>query len=207
MPRQPTQLLGKRFGRLEVVEDAGYDKRGHWWICICDCSKRTTVRSANLMSGNTTSCGCYHAERQREVPKTHGKHGSRTWNIWANMRQRCSNPNASGWDDYGGRGIRVCSEWQSFEAFYADMGDVPDGYSIERIDANGHYCKDNCKWIPRALQARNTRQSHVIEFGGKTLPLVEWAEKLGMKYYTLHSRIKRGWSVERALTAPTGEPR
>ena len=119
------------------------------------------------------------------------------------MRQRCGNPNSHAFDGYGGRGITVCAEWLRFEAFLADMGECPDGMSIDRVDNDAGYSKANCRWTCRKDQARNRRSSRLVEFRGETRPLAAWAEKLGVKYKTVHARIHRdGWSVERALTAP-----
>ena len=122
MPKKP--LGNDRFGRLAVV---GSVNGG--WLCKCDCGTEKIVSGSHLRTGAIVSCGCFHAEQQRQ-PITHGKRRSRVYSIWINMIQRCTNENNPRFQDYGARGIAVCDEWRQFENFYADMGDPPDGMSI-----------------------------------------------------------------------------
>lgn len=201
MARPKHQLLNQRFGRLLVIEDKGSDKKGSLWLCQCDCGSMKIVHGSHLVRFAVVSCGCYHYERQTSARK-HGKRYSKAYTTWLNMRQRCSNPKNKTWSSYGGKGIRVCEQWNSFEGFYADMGDPPPGKSLDRIDVNGDYSKDNCRWATRKQQARNKSDNRIIEFNGKAQTLVEWAEEIQIDYYSLHSRIKRGWSIEDALTRP-----
>lgn len=201
MARPKLQLLNQRFGRLFVIEDKGSDKKGSLWLCQCDCGSTKIVYGSHLVSASVVSCGCYHYERQTSAKK-HGKRHSKAYVTWVNMRQRCGNPKNTAWPSYGGRGIRVCEQWCSFEAFYADMGDPPPGMSLDRIDVNGDYSKDNCRWATGKQQARNKSDNRMIEFDGKVQSLGAWAEETGIDYYTLHSRLKRGWSIEDALTRP-----
>jgi hypothetical protein len=130
--------------------------------------------------------------------------GSPEWSSWSGMKSRCSDPKARQFKNYGARGIRVSEEWnKSFERFLADMGPSPgEGYSIDRIDNNGDYCKGNCRWATKKQQASNTRVNHVIEFNGQSKTLMQWAEILGLRYGTIRMRIADGWSAERALTTP-----
>lgn len=135
--------------------------------------------------------------------KTHGKEGSRIYNCWVNMKQRCQNPNVNVYPYYGGRGIRVCDSWKSFENFYASMGEMPKGASIERIDVNGDYTPENCKWMCRKLQARNTRITKKIVIDGIEKPLVEWCEEFKVSHKIVLQRISRdGMSPFEALTKP-----
>ncbi len=124
------------------------------------------------------------------------------YHAWANMVQRCTNPLATHYAAYGGRGIGICDRWrQSFEAFIADVGPRPSAaHSIDRIDTNGHYEPGNVRWATATQQQRNTRRNHLIEAFGQTKPLVEWAELTGLCYVTIVNRIRAGWSPERALT-------
>jgi hypothetical protein len=117
------------------------------------------------------------------------------------MLQRCLNPNNPNWSNYGGRGITVCEEWQnSFETFCLDIGKRPPGNSLERIDNDGSYCKENCVWAKATRQARNKRNNRLLSFNGKTQSLAEWSEELAIPYFTLHARLRRGWSVEQTLS-------
>jgi hypothetical protein len=188
-------LEGLIFGRLTV-------EKLEWpmWLCMCNCGKKTLVSTANLRSGNTTSCGCYHRERQKEVPTKHGGRHTRLYSVWLNMWQRCTNPANSCWHNYGGRGIKISQHWRSFKRFRDDMGEAPEGYTLERKDNDGPYSKSNCRWATRRDQSRNKRVNRVLTFQGKSLPLVDWAELLNKPYWTLHARLRRGWSTERTLS-------
>jgi hypothetical protein len=116
------------------------------------------------------------------------------------MMKRCLNPKNKSWPDYGGRGIKVCDEWHAFENFLNDMGSRPVGSTIDRIDNNGPYQKDNCKWSTRIEQNRNTRQNHMLSDGAKTQTLQEWADSIGINHSSLIGRLKRGWPLHRALS-------
>jgi hypothetical protein len=133
----------------------------------------------------------------------HGLSNTREYRIWNSMRQRCNNPSAKQYDSYGGRGIRVCERWNEFSAFIADMGFRPSRQlSLERIDNDGDYCPENCRWATKTQQQRNTRWCHLLTYNGKTRCVTEWAEVVGIHRNTIHHRLHLGWSTERALTAP-----
>ena len=151
-------LIGIRFGRLVVESRVANNPSGKTrWSCRCDCGATKTVFATNLNRGLSLSCGCFMKERVRETSITHGLRQAPEYRVWANMKARCSNPKASRYKDWGGRGIRVCPEWfTSFETFYADMGPKPgDDYSIDRIDNDGNYEPSNCRWATRSQQIRN----------------------------------------------------
>lgn len=133
----------------------------------------------------------------------HGAKGreSPTYQSWLGMVQRCTNPNSGKWARYGGRGITVCERWLTFANFLADMGERPNGLFIERKNNDGNYEPGNCRWATRVEQARNTRLNHMLTHNGETLCLAGWAERAGIKQNTLKMRIRRGWSVARALAA------
>lgn len=134
---------------------------------------------------------------------THGMTKSPEFNIWSHMLGRCNNPNNKSYVHYGGRGISVCESWKKFENFYRDMGPRPGaGYSIDRVDVNGDYCPDNCRWATAVTQARNTRKTKYVTAGGKTLPFIEMAEDHGITRETLKSRVCRGMSIEDAIAKP-----
>lgn len=199
-------LTGRRFGRL-VVERAverttPAGKRRRYWLCRCDCGSGSTAETSNLTSGNTTSCGCFRIEKKRVTGRTHGGVGTRVYSIWKSMIQRCTNPNNPRWMSYGGRGITVCADWQTFENFRRDMGDPPEGTSIDRIDNDQGYEPGNCRWATSQTQNRNRRSSRPMTFQGKTRTLSEWSEELGIPYFTIHARLRRGATDEEALSAP-----
>jgi len=197
--------LGTRFGRLVVVRRAESAPDGKsLWECVCDCGNTVTVRRASLVGNTTRSCGCLQrdtaGEQLSRILTKHGHCGTRTYVIWKAMTARCTNPNNKDWRLYGGRGIRVCESWRTFENFLTDMGECPDGLSIDRYpDMNGNYEPGNCRWANPKEQSDNTRRNRRITFNGETLTLADWARRLGITPATLHGRLARN-SVERALS-------
>lgn len=165
----------------------------------------TSVPSDKLNSGHTQSCGCLHNDLLAERHLTHGDSASRLYNIWAGMRNRCNNENNQAYKHYGGRGISICKEWDdSYETFKEWA--VSHGYSehltIDRIDVNGDYCPDNCKWSTDKEQSRNTRRNIMLTLNGETKCVSAWAEELGVNPFTLYRRIDYGWDAEKVLTTP-----
>lgn len=164
MPRtRYVDLKGKRFGRLEVQERI--TPIGVFpvkWLVVCDCGGSNIVATQNMTNGTTKSCGCLRKEITSEKFKTHGKHGSPTWRSWSSMKSRCTNPNVTQYDLYGGRGIKICDRWDKFENFIEDMGERPEGKSLDRIDVNGDYEPKNCRWATKKEQAQNKRQVRMI---------------------------------------------
>lgn len=151
-------LNGQRFGKLVVIGESKKRANGsvHWW-CQCDCGNLTCVSGSQLKLKRKKSCGCLQKEITLARQITHNQSKSRTFRIWDNMLTRCNNPNSDRYHDYGGRGIKVCKKWHIFQNFYNDMGDCPEGHSIERVDNDGPYSPSNCKWIPLCQQVWNTR--------------------------------------------------
>lgn len=155
-------LTGMRFGRLTVLNDEGMAKNKHYqWKCRCDCGNITIVGMSNLKSGTTSSCGCLQSEKTRERNRklctTHGLSNTLIYSIWRAMIARCTNPNNNSYHDYGKRGIKVCDRWLDVRNFFADMGERPDDLTLERIDNNLGYSKENCCWASHTTQSRNQR--------------------------------------------------
>lgn len=151
-----TKMINKKFGRLAVIEEAGIDKSRHaLWKCECDCGKIRIIEGNKLRSGHTKSCGCLKKELVLEAVTTHGMCKTPTYKTWQSMKWRCSNPNCPDYHYYGGKGITVCKRWLNFENFFTDMGERPEGLTIERVDSNHGYYKANCKWATYTEQSRN----------------------------------------------------
>lgn len=132
--------------------------------------------------------------------KIHGMSYKKIYKVWSYMLTRCHNENCKAYPNYGARGITVCERWQIFANFYADMGEAPDGMTLDRIDNDKGYNKRNCRWVSRAEQLKNTRRSVYLEYNGERLPMCDWARRLGINKNTLSSRIRNGWSVAEALS-------
>lgn len=179
---------GMRYGRLSVLERAPTVNGRTYWACRCICGREVVVMGQSLHAGTTVSCGCNRAERIREKGHnvTHGLSGTRTYRIWCGMRKRCLNPAARAYARYGGRGVTACERWSRFENFLADMGECPDGLTIERIDNDRGYEPSNCKWATYAEQSANRRNT--VKFDGLTLP--ELARRDGIPYATAYYRAK-----------------
>lgn len=198
-------LRGQKFGRLVVIKihpDRAYKSKVIEWICRCDCGNFTTVVGNNLVRGTTSSCGCFFRETLIERNTIHGFRYTPEWHIWAQMVGRCNNPKNKGYHNYGGRGIKIEDErWLKFSNFIADMRLRPSSYlTLERINNDRGYCKDNCTWATRKQQSRNRRNRRQITFNGETRILSEWAEVLGIKFHTLLNRLNRKWPLEKALS-------
>lgn len=201
-------LTGRRFGRLTVIRYLGKRSNQSDWLCKCDCGEDsfTRVLSQNLLRKlHTQSCGCLRDEKCGNQFRTHGLRKSPEYVIWCRMRERCCDKNNPAYKNYGGRGVRVCEEWQqSFEAFYRDMGPRPAAdYELDRFpDNDGPYCKSNCRWTTRIQQARNRRNNRLITIDDETHCVSEWAEIMGIKGYVIRLRLRRGWTERDAVMSP-----
>ena len=174
------------------------------WTCRCRCGNTKEVYQSNLVSGHTKSCGCDNRKKSRERRLTHGQSRTRLYEVWKAMIRRCENKNAKQYEDYGGRGIQVCRRWrESYEAFIEDMGMPPTPeHSIERRDNDKGYSPENCFWGTRKEQARNKRNNRLLTHDGRTQCTAAWSEETGLSVYTIYARLKLGWTVDEALTAP-----
>lgn len=168
-------------------------------LCVCDCGRETLVIERNLLSGNTKSCGCWQRKKIADLATKHGMIRSQAYKTWLAMRSRVNNPKNHKYPRYGGRGIGICAHWDDFRNFYADMGERPTGMSIERIDNDGDYCPENCRWATSKEQANNTRRNRSLTHQGEIRTLTQWAEKLGINARTVSTRLRLGWSTEEAL--------
>ena len=197
-------LTGQTFGRLTVIDYVGKRTtpgggRFHYWLCSCECGNQKIIDRRNLRSGVTVSCGCYNVEVVSKANRTHGLWQTRIYRIWKGMIQRCYNPKNTGYKHYGGRGITICQQWRIFEQFYLDMRHPPDNHFIERVDNNGPYSPDNCKWATRQEQVENRRNTKLFEYNGEQKTSPQWAKILGINKTTLYYRLNRGETIANAL--------
>lgn len=190
-------LTGQRFGRLVVLQRVKKENnKNTFWLCKCDCGKEKTVRAECLKSKNTQSCGC----KQRESTLIHGKSNTKLYTVWSAMIQRCYNKNSKVYKYYGGRGIVMCDEWKnSFQAFYdwamANGYDenLPQGKcTIDRINNEGSYEPNNCRWTTQKNQSNNTRRNHFVTINGKTQTMQQWADEYNMSKHTFYARYSKG---------------
>ena len=194
--RKRIELSG-RFGRLTIIGFSHIGKSGHvYWDCKCDCGNKLSVRGCHLVNGVTMSCGCLHDELKLK----HGKHGTKLYFSWAQMIQRCYNPKNKAYKNYGGREIQTCDSWLTFDNFYHDMGERPQNTTLDRIDNERGYFKENCRWATKVEQNNNKRTNNNITFNGKTMTLKQWSDATGINYNTLTKRLNNGWSTKDMLT-------
>jgi hypothetical protein len=204
-------LTGRVFGRWEVLGRAqNRANSGAYWLCKCFCGRSKEVARRSLVSGCSNSCGCLRSELQSASMKTekaqqartiHGKTHTKEYKILATMKDRCYNPKNPKYHRYGGRGIKICDSWlESVSNFIADMGLKPEGKSIDRIDNDKSYCKENCRWATYKEQAQNRVTNVNLSYAGTSQCASEWAAQLLVPKSKITQRLKRGWSVEKTLT-------
>ena len=182
MARKIVDITGQRFDMLTVVEFVGLTKHKAEWLCQCDCGSTKVMKGVDLRSGNSGSCGCRTRDKSLQRSTTHGatvggRH-SGAYRSWQNMKQRCDYPKSASYDRYGAIGIRYCEAWADFEAFYADMGDRPEGFSLDRIDPRLGYEPGNCRWIPNNEQAKNQRKTVRVVLDGEMMIQADAARRL-----------------------------
>lgn len=196
-------LIGERYGRLTVISEAERNRFGQRrFLCLCDCGNEIIAKMGCLRIGYTKSCGCLRKEQaRRNTPRTHNLSRSKTYHVWRSMKCRCLNPKNASFANYGGRGITFCDRWSDFSNFVADMGEAPDGLSIERNNNNGNYEPGNCRWATRKEQARNKSTNRRVTRDGITRTLVEWSEVLGICRGTLQTRVTQRYN-DSELLAP-----
>lgn len=192
-------IAGQTYGEWTAVSYASNGK----WACRCSCGALKTIEGASLRGSKSRSCqSC--ARRANPHRRTHGASGSKLYQVWLGMRRRCLNEGDGAYARYGGRGITVCAEWaNSFETFrqWAETAGYAVGLTLDRRNNDGPYSPDNCRWATYAQQNRNYSRTRMVEFEGKTVPVIDLAERFGIKPHTLRQRIFRyGWTVERAIS-------
>lgn len=204
MRRRAPVAIGQRYDMLRVVANAGA-KGGHrLWLCVCDCGGEKKSRTVDLTTGKNKSCGCLSRPHGLSLSPEHG--------VWTHMKRRCYAKHHKTYANYGGRGITICERWlrprQGFKNFYADMGPRPSPkHEIDRVDNNGPYAPENCRWVLRKANSRNRRTNRLLAYAGRTLCVAEWCEITGLRPGTLYSRIYHGWSLARALSEPADQRR
>ena len=199
------EFVGRTFGRL-CVTDVRQEGRRVRLVCRCACGVECEARANQLRSGDKKSCGCLKRSVLGDATRTHGRANSRvtgyknrTYGIWQAMHDRCSNANRKDFKYYGGKGIRVCKRWEKFENFLADMGEAPDGLTLDRLNSDKNYQPSNCRWATRAQQTYNSTAVKWIAHEGQRRNLAGWFKHLGLAPGTYYSRIERGLTVKQAL--------
>lgn len=191
-------ITGQRFGKLVALRIAGRDRQAEvTWECICDCGGVSTVNGSQLRRGKIKSCGCTRV--------SHRMTNSRPYRVWRSMLQRCNNPKNPNYHNYGGRGIKVCQEWQKFELFWdwAKANGYAENLELDREDNDAGYAPGNCRFVTHAANTRNTRRSRPIMFGGEKITISELSRETGIHESTLHRRIvKMGMTAEQAIELP-----
>lgn len=187
-------IAGHKYGRWTVIEKlkiiSKWKESLH--LCECECGVQRVVLSRALKNGRSKSCGCSKVK--------HGKARSGVANSWYLMVARCTNPNNPNYVEYGGRGITICDRWMDINNFIADMGERPPKATIDRIDVNGPYSPENCRWASRKQQCNNNRRNRQVTYNGKQLTIGELADLTGKNYFTLYSRIvKYKWTIEKSV--------
>lgn len=202
-------LTGQRFGKLVVIKRDGITNSKHTrWLCKCDCGNFSYVSKVNLKNGSTKSCGCLKKEKFTNYK--HGKVNSRLYYIYNGMKARCYNKNHHAYFHYGGRGIKICDEWldkkSGFISFYSWA--INNGYkqrlTIDRIDVNGNYEPNNCRWVTISEQANNKRNNYFISYNGETHTIAEWSKILDIPYSILFDRLRRKRDIDKIFNKPIG---
>lgn len=198
---------GEKFGRWQVLKEVSpHPTSGNRMIyCQCQCGSLATVRLADMVTGRSKSCGCISIERTT----THGLSSKRLYVIWKGMLARCYKPTNDSYSRYGARGISVCEEWKDVAIFvtWAESNGYKDHLSIDRINSDGNYYPDNCRWVTIKKQQNNKSSNRILEHDGKKLNIAQWGELLSLNRRTISNRLRMGWGVSRALTTPVNTRR
>lgn len=199
MPKK-IEVVGLKSGRWTVLRRD--ESKSMYCICRCECGTVKSVSLSSIRQQKSKSCGCLQADNG-PPNKRHGMTQTPTYKTWSHMLYRCLNESSASYPNYGGRGITVCKEWLSFDAFFADMGVKPAGTSIDRIDNNKGYSPTNCQWSDKRAQANNRRTSRLINWNGEERTLADLSRIAGISIGSFWSRLNSGWSIERIMTTAT----
>lgn len=196
-------LTGQRFGKLIVIKKMENDKDNKIkWLCKCDCGNIAIVSGKDLQRAHTKSCGCLHEK--------HSKSETRLYRVWRGMKARCLNSKYPYYSNYGGRGITVCDEWKNDFQVFCEWA-MKNGYdekaprgecTLDRIDNNGNYEPNNCRWTTNKQQSRNRRTNHLLTYKGKTQNIIQWAEETGISRSVFVSRLQNGWNMKKIINTP-----
>ena len=207
MGKHTKNIAGKRFGKLTVEKYIGIRKRQAVWLCKCDCGKETYTIARHLLSGGTISCGCAQLQAAHDTcicrNITHGfSNKDRLYSIWKSILQRCNNPRNKSYKDYGKRGIKICEEWKNYPIFreWSLSNGYSPGLTIDRIDNDGNYCKNNCRWVTREIQNNNKRSNVFLSYNGKTYTPKELAKIKNIPIHRIYDRRHEGWTDKKIIT-------
>lgn len=207
-------LTGFRSGKLVAlrmlyVQHFKCGREHEMWECLCDCGKKVVVDKGCLMRQSTKSCGCLKRELARKQMTKHGGCKTRLWYVWYSMRQRCVRKGVKGYKYYGGKGIKVCENWNDYQNFYewAVANGWRQGLSIDRINPNKDYCPENCRWVDFRMQNNNKTNTRRFEFQGNLLTLREISDITHIPLKVIEKRIWRGWDSQSAFSTPLGTSR
>ena len=199
-------MVGEVRGRWRVLRQNGNVNGDAMWTCECECGTERDVSGYSLRVGSSKSCGCYFSEelaKRNSEKKTHGRSHTRLYDSWYKLNKRCYDDNNKDYQDYGGRGIRVCDDWRNDINVFWDWS-INNGYNdnltIDRIDVDGNYEPNNCRWATPIQQGRNRRNNRMITIGGQTKCVSEWSEISGVNRKTIMSRLRYGWVGERLIS-------
>lgn len=212
-PRTYIILPGEKYNYLTTVKEIKDEKGRTMWECKCDCGNTTTVSVTSLKTGKTKSCGCFRkkaANNRAKKAKTYGYTHHRLYACYYRIRRRCERKSDPSYNRYGGRGIKMCDEWKNDIMAFITWG-IENGYkeglSIDRIDNDGDYSPDNCRWADAMQQSNNRSTNKLVTYKGETHTVAEWSRIVGIRQLTLNARLVSGWTVEDALTVSTEERR
>ena len=201
------KYIGQKYGRLTVIGTTRKPNvNAYYWKCRCDCGNEVVCSPYKAITGHTNSCGCYKRDKTIESnkvkKKTHGGRYERLYSIWDGMKVRCYAPTNKDYPRWGGRGVTVCDEWKNDYAKFREWA-YANGYddklTIDRIDPNGNYEPDNCRWITNEAQQRNRRNAITIEWDGEPMALADWCEKYNVKYVTANKAYHKGWDLHKYI--------
>lgn len=206
MPRKATDLTGRRFGMLTVIQRASpkpYTKESVW-LCQCDCGNIKEITKGALVRGDTISCGCFRRKRMAEIQSQKRYPYKRLKNIWHGMIDRCENPKAKSYPIYGAKGITVCDEWKNLDVFvqWALSSGYSEELTIDRIDGDKGYSSQNCRWADTITQQNNKSNNHLLTVNGRTDTIANWSRVSGLSHNLISERKRCGWSDEQAVLTP-----